>query len=615
MFVLEDIGWATLATVIFILFHFLYERGLRLKRVVALNIKFWNIEIISGLYYSIISLAIQLIIWNFGPSFFLPISVVISIVLITIRTSVVAVINLLPSLVFFILNFNISILTYVVYIIAFIGMVTHEVSKFFIKRTWLAKIIMLSTMVIVAFVAYFIYLGTNNFLETSVYESTLILSLLSALMLAAVSYFISFSKSANILFDSVTYTYLNYYRHAVGIITIQNQIKSQELKEGMFIVLKHSYTKPLNEVDEKEIKFSFLTDIEKSVPKNTILFFIQEDIHGIFIPNSFKGNIKDSLSGNALKLRDEDDNLKGLEEFLYKSQKYYHTANGEIAGVNLKAGLSLYGIQDSSLSKLEQNALFALNAFNSRSENIISLFDPKKMKEVIEETSKLKNMDQALKLDNFENKYRGIYSLKNKKFIGAISTIINNSEFNLTSSVREHVKFNNWIDEFDRYFAIIALQEFSDAKIEKVFFNYSPLVKKTEADIKTIVSKIKQLRIDASSVHFIIDEMPKTTAQQKTISLFKQEGFKVVLENIMDEKILTKVEPDFLIISPKNFTSKIIFDRERVIFSDIKTIDDLQLAVENGAKFIAGELINEENNMKNFDIFSKQSRIYLEELL
>lgn len=615
MFVLEDIGWATLATVIFILFHFLYERGLRFKRVVALNIKFWNIEIISGLYYSIVSLAIQLLIWNFGPSFFLPISVVISIVLITIRTSVASVINLLPSLVFFILNFNISILTYVVYITAFIGMTTYEISKFFIKRNWLAKVIMMSAILGASFIAYFIYLGTNNFLETSVYESTLILSLLSALMLAAVSYFISFSKSANILFDSVTYTYLNYYRHAVGIITIQNQIKAQEFKEGMFIILKHSYTKPLAEVDEKEIKFSFLSDIEKTVPKNSILFFIEEDTHGIFIPNAFKGNIKDSLKGNSLKLRAENDSLKGLEEFLYKSQKYYHTANGEIAGVNLKAGLSLYGIQDSSLAKLEQNASFALNAFNSRSENIISLFDPMKMKEVIEDTSKLKNMDQALKLDNFENKYRGIYSLKNKKFIGAISTIINNSEFNLTQSVREHIKFNNWIDEFDRYFAILALQEFSEAKIEKVFFNYSPLIKKSEMDIKTIVSKIKQLNINPTSIHFVLDETPKTTNQLKSISLFKDEGFKVVLENITDEKIINKVEPDLVIVSPSNFAKIAHFDLEKVIFSDIKTIEELHEAVDFGAKFIAGELINEENNMKNFDIFSKQSRIYLEDLL
>ncbi len=355
-------------------------------------------------------------IWNFNNDYLISTGILTSVVIVTLRSPVAATINLFPSLVFQLLFFDISILTYVMYGIVFAGMIAYVLIDFSIPKTDFSKIGLGTTLIVSSFVVYFVFLGRNEFGGRKLYEQTLLLGVASVLIIAIVSYFMSVSKSANILFDSVTFAYLTYYRPAVALIAIQDIIQKQNTRQGIYGVFRHSLvTGAISDEGAKDIIRQFLADFEKRVPKDAIIFFVEKDVHGIFLPITKNGNLKSSLEGNRLTSRFADDMLKGIEKLFFRSQKEYVTSLGETANVKIRSGVSIYGLQDSSLSKLEENSLFALNSFNSKSENIVSLFDPSKLKEVLLDSKKLSNLDFALKLDNFENAFRGIYSLNENK--------------------------------------------------------------------------------------------------------------------------------------------------------------------------------------------------------
>lgn len=307
------------------------------------------------------------------------------------------------------------------YAIVFSGMITYVIFDFIIPKALVSKITLSLTITIVSFIAYFVFLSGNVFNGRELYEQTLVLGLLCILDVTIVSYFMSVSKSANILFDSVNYVYLSYYRHAVALVTIADLIQKKKITHGVFGVFRHTMADEVPYETQKNISKVFLAEFEKKVPKDAIVFFIEQNVHGIFLPASSGGDINYSVEGNALPQRYASDLLKNVEKLFSKSEKEYVDEFGQSAFVKLKVGASIYGLQDSSLSKLEENALFALNSFNSRSQNIISLFEPKLLKDVMNDSQKLLNLDYALKLDNFENMFRGIYSKTKIEPVGVLS--------------------------------------------------------------------------------------------------------------------------------------------------------------------------------------------------
>lgn len=307
------------------------------------------------------------------------------------------------------------------YAIVFSGMITYVIFDFIIPKALVSKITLSLTITIVSFIAYFVFLSGNVFNGRELYEQTLVLGLLCILDVTIVSYFMSVSKSANILFDSVNYVYLSYYRHAVALVTIADLIQKKKITHGVFGVFRHTMADEVPYETQKNISKVFLAEFEKKVPKDAIVFFIEQNVHGIFLPASSGGDINYSVEGNALPQRYAGDLLKNVEKLFSKSEKEYIDEFGQSAFVKLKVGASIYGLQDSSLSKLEENALFALNSFNSRSQNIISLFEPKLLKDVMNDSQKLLNLDYALKLDNFENMFRGIYSKTKIEPVGVLS--------------------------------------------------------------------------------------------------------------------------------------------------------------------------------------------------
>lgn len=615
MFVFEDIGWIGLITVLFILFHFLFEKILHFKNFTFLNVMFWRLEIIAGIYYAFTSLAIEALIWQFNPQFTIPTGVLTSLALVTLRSPLAAIINVFPSLIFYTLLFPISDLTYVMYGITTGAMTIYVLLDFFTKRAMMVKSLLMALVVVSAAAVYLVFLVEGSYYGREFYEATLLFGIFAGFTIGGVTYFMSVFKSANILFDSVTFAYYSYYRHAVARVAIQNLIKREKLKDGIYVVFKYNLMNSVSPEAREELTKQFLLEFEKSLPKNTIAFVVERDVHGLFLPIQNRGKIHDSLAGNAMAKRNSDDALRGIEKIFKRVEREYFSVLGERSFIQARAGASFYGLQDSSLVKLEQNAIFAANTFNSKGQNTVSLYDPKKLKNVLIDSKSLLNMDYALSLDNFDNELMGVYSLEQERWVGVYSQVQNASEFNLINSVREHIKLNGWVSEFDRYFAVNTLQELPPKEFDEIMFNYSPILLTEDVDFAQIESKISKFDLQPKNIIFVLDEVPNKKFQFENIQKAKEFGFKLAIQNITDLKTIENIDPNWIIISPENFSKDFSSFKNKVIFGNISSLENLKTAKKNGALFYSGALLQEEDISKNLDISYKKSKITLKQLI
>ncbi len=70
-----------------------------------------------------------------------------------------------------------------------------------------------------------------------------------------------------------------------------------------------------------------------------------------------------------------------------------------------------------------------------------------------------------------------------------------------------------------------------------------------------------------------------------------------------------------MIVSPKHFSDELGKFKKKTIFDGINSIENLRVAKNIGARYYSGTLLQEENSLKDFDILTKQSKIYLKELI
>lgn len=291
---------------------------------------------------------------------------------------------------------------------------------------------------------YLLYGFENSFsLQRDLLETTLLAALMGIVLLLIINYATKFSISANLLYESSTYHFDNYYRFEVAKKVIEKEISTKKIKFGFFVLFNHEYEKSPNVDLNKELDAAVLKHVSKQLGNYAIFFNFSNNVNGFFMPIKRSSlDIKKAIEGNKGKNRENSDPLKFLENIFTNVKKIYQTSGNTFVSVDVKASVCIYGIHDSSFVKLEDRAFRVLSEFSDE-KNIIRVYNPMREKRFIEEHESIVLMDNALRLDNFSVAFFPVFSSKKAKTIAFLSMIENISEINLKQSTSDFVKFNN----------------------------------------------------------------------------------------------------------------------------------------------------------------------------
>ncbi|NQZ66130.1 MAG: hypothetical protein HRT99_02850, partial [Mycoplasmatales bacterium] len=200
---------------------------------------------------------------------------------------------------------------------------------------------------------------------------------------------IGFLVSANVLFESVNFVHSKYWRHALSKNAISKLIMKSKCKKAIFGLFEIDvYDEKKENIDE--IRKTILEKIENKFSNDTVLFAYSDSIFGFFTPVKNKFNILNSVKGNFLKERKNNDILYEINKYITSLNMRYVTSNNSIVKTRINSGVSIYGIQSNSLNTLEENSLFALKNSLYSEENKISIFDKKEWRNKIHNSNKIK---------------------------------------------------------------------------------------------------------------------------------------------------------------------------------------------------------------------------------
>ena len=513
MYSIIDFSLLLLFALAIIVVYFVYEKVLALKAFSFLKYNDYVIDGAAGLIFGSAALIPHLIIKAISPEFSIPIFLLISVVLIMVKNTITSLVAMFIPLIYQIINANDLFVSLVN--ISTLGVILsfYSLTKFFNEKY---SIIIIFIFLFIASIVDLLVLHNIGGIpmDRYLYENSIFIPIAILIIYYPLRAAKRFSISASILFESVNYVYGRYFRHPLFQTTFSEYLKSNSIKKGYLLLFKISTDGSDEYNDIIEVRETILSKVENYFNEQTILFQQTESAYGVFIPTEHVGSIGEIIKANNGKRIDGF--MREVEALMESASSSYLTSSGEVVSVSLKAGVSVYGVQSSSLDTLEKNATFAINNIIA---GTVNMYDDKMFMERTRDRLKVRELDEAIDLNTFEI---DPIKLSNGKSVWVYINIIKKDDNPHAESVDKLKKITNWEKTFDRYFAASALEKF---KNENIIIKYSPL-EDTSFKYSILINNLKKAGHLKSKIIFVVEKLEKLN---KTILFEKNLRFAKLL--------------------------------------------------------------------------------------
>ena len=601
MYTFVDIGLMTLFIIMFTGMYFIYERILTFKTFSFLKIKNYVLDSVNGAFFGLFALLIKLLLMQIDEDFNIPIFILVALTLLVIKNVNVSLMSILIPLIFFAIKFNHEGTTYYLIAMLFASMLVYIIVDYFEKSYWpiLSLFITVFAFGIIGLIVF--NLAFNIPFERQLFETSLFLPFMLGYLFFPFRSAIRTSISANILFESINFTYSKYYRHTLAPKAIGSFIAETNTKRAIFGLVRID-TSAENSIDKKEVIETVLTKFEKLISENSLLYSYDENTFGFFVPREEIINVKTLISENKKAERPMNSQIRDIELILRDLERTYNTESGSFVTTTVKAGISVYGIQSGSVDELENNALFALSRIVGDAK--IEVYNPREEIEKMNDGINLSLLDQTINLNNFSSSFIKLYPLKNKDDSLTYVEVKNNDEYAISESVDELVRINNWKDIFDRFYSAEAIPKSNG---QTLMLEYSPILSKEDLTIDKFLITLSNKGFNGKYIWvFSGRDINKNNIKK----LANREDFAYAIKDVefIDSSLIKKLNPLYVI---NDESSKFINNPTQII-TTISDENQLIEAIKKGFDYVGGEFLDINQIAKKPN---KQSKIYIEKTM
>lgn len=607
MFFVHDLELILLYLVIFMAGYFIYERLISWKKIVQWKVPSQAKDFISGTFYGALTLVIEMISKLIFYDFNLPLFVATALIVSNLKNYVSALYSIIIPITVWGLNQGGSNIAIEITISFFVTMLSLELLKWF----------EVNKLIFFAFVTIFVAL--INFLITgfawdytlkTAFDQSSVIYIFVPLLVFVVSWFIKFSISSRVLFESTNFKYDGYYRSGLAQKAFEDFVKNNKTKHALFCAIKLNFNQKMNDNQNEEIVKTHLETLRKSLGLNNFYFSMSKNYYGVVIPYEGKVSIKKTIEGNKKELREEDDMLYELQLKLKLIPSIIKTSWEESVLMNSKVGVSLYGNGNASFEKLLSNASYAVESHSSK--NVVSLYDHKELSSIKQDYRMISQMDKNITLDDYALTFIPIYNANKKETAFTYAEVRNVSEFDYYESIDEIVYSKGWETIFNRYFAAEALKK---AEGKKIGFDYSLTIFEDNFDIEHFKSFVKVTNSKLENLYLFINK--ESIRQAKNIKRIKEaidelQGINFVIDNDADQQKTLKIFDKVNMVFVQSENYELNFEGASVVNYSINSEDKIKKSYKNGITFLGGDAIE---NKIIFTKLDKQSKIYLESIL
>ena len=565
-------------------------------------------DFIFGTIIGTITLLCQLIISVINVKLYLPLFISSAILITIFKNYIKALITFIPGFINYLfvsyegneiylaISFSLAMILLIHYVKIFLFEKYLPLAYFLLLGTWF-----ITTMLIASFELY------ANDIEKALSKVALIY-LLTIISYLLMWYLINFVKSSRVLHDTSRYQFLNFFRPSLAIKSINDFLITKKVQYGYLVLfrLKYSkdYAKHIKDRTNVDIENHFYKLLQDQVINKGVLFNYGNNENGFFIPTS-----KMNLKNKKLSL-----DFKRIIR-IFNSRHIWDPDEIPLK-VATNFGIARYGIDSQSVSKLLSYATFALND-QAPSNHNVAFFNWIIYQSYIFDDYWVNSMDKTFQLDNLSKTFTPLYDVLTKKHFATYTSVWNLSNSPTYETMRENIYIKNFQNIFDRYYASDFLLE---SQKQKVLIHYAPTIFENKFLLARFIDFFERNKIEFNRTYLVFDNRGLNYVQnhkiiKKNVLELTKKGIKFVIpcyySKLKISKILNNV--DYTFVEVANFQKfKNNYPQAKLICFDLATPQQVLTAFKNKVQVFGGPLFNQEFN---FLKFSKQSKIYLENII
>ena len=577
--------------------YFTIERIIAIKGLRKLFVGNVFSSFFEGVLYGLVILLIEILMKAIYSDVGIAFYFISFIVMVSMKKIRVASYALVPSMLFVFISGDITSNTFMLISIVFVFAMLTIILEFSIKK-FNYQLVLYPIMMVLAFSTLLIsvYVFNRSTYKDIGYIFYTIIGTILVQFLAV--YALKTSASANVLHKSVNYSYSTFYRASFIEEVVGSFIKENATERAVYGLFKLDIDEKLKKGMKKEVLESSLDSIKDVFPKNAILFHVEDRKYGFFIPWKNNIDIQEVKNENTFENRASSSSLKKLSDLLKTSSKEIKLSTGKKTFIEVKAGISIYGLQSNSLSELHRNATFASQYLVNDSNNRFIIFDPAEYIKRVMESKKLKELEDLIELNDIELIRTSLVG-KNSKSRLTIVVPRQKSDEGYVGTLFEYIESAGKTEVFNRFIAAETTKNIGK-EIRKIAVPHSWYFFGDDFDINKFINRLKIIGVNINQIviNFDCDTINKDKKILNNLEKLSRFGFKILLSNysaLKNEEIIL-LNPDYIIVNDaKNISIKI---RAKICVVNIKDENSLINAYDNGADLFGGPLFNNENDEK-----------------
>ncbi len=616
--------------VIITITYFLIEKIRNSDFVVKLNVHNTFMDFAEGAMHSAFTILFQLWLYQTHQVFIPYLFIVIGITMSFLRGPIVGSYSIFYILIYTMFFFSINTIDfYYILGITFLIMAISSISRNFFDIK--ISVIITSVTIIVNVVIFWLIHSfvLNNKFNIKVVMATLIPFVLSILLISLISYFVLFFRSANILYESSTYDYGKFYRESYATVFMGNHIKTNNIKNAFFVMLGIKWNVK-NTALIKELEKKLLDKTELITPSSALLFKVNKTNYGFLLKNTKKLDIETMIKNNKNK-KPSNDQLAMIKNIVEELSCSYYSKDGKSAKANVYAGVTIYGIQDSSLSAMRRNVEFVLKIIEWNEDwNKVSLFDPAVWRKNIQNTININQLRNDIEISFVSHEYLPMFNLETKKTVFNVAKPVISEGGHISLDVmRKYSEEVGMIDLLDKYIAAKAIIGTNKFNKTKIAIRYSAIIiSSQEFSGIDFISGIKRFSQSPSNIVIVfqaqlLQSLKENVIFQKNINKLKESGIAISVENCDSLKMLKSlkwIELDTVFLRTKIFEIKELklmvkyckMESIDLVASEISNEEELRKVIKSQIKIIGGRIFNKEEVYPK--LFNQKNHFYLESI-
>ena len=588
---------------LFSISYFAIQKVISLKSIASLKIRSLILEGFVGLYFGAIILVLKLTMVAMIDSWHIPLFIIVSLTLLSLRGPSSAVVSTFPPLIYYLFTNEIDTFTYILIGMNYFTIFVYEIIVFNTKKIWAELGAIISVLVFAVVILLIMLVGFNHSFSEKGAEESIVIPFILPIFYYPTKLIIETSISANILFNTTKYVHLNYFRYSLYSKAILDEISEKKITKGIYMLFKFGFDDQKNRHLNFEIQESILQTMASLSGRNSVQFNVNEKTYGIF--KYFEKDEEKKITAKQM----EDLAARIVEE----ANISYVTNHLFNVPTKVKAAVSFYGIQSNSINELETKTMYSLSELDMNQKEKLNVFNYGNYKKTIKDAKMFVRMDKALNLNNYMTSFVPIYGIKDDETKFNYVDIHTEYEHELLESLDELLRFKKWNITFDRYFAVDALNNWKNEDGD-IYIKFSPITA-IDYDFAGLVKKLKKMKLKYKKIHFVISARDLSVARLKTlIKRTKLYNLNIALidSHIYSSKSMENLDLDNIFVYEKFIDQTNLLGKFTYSVFDISTEASLKKAMDKGIDLIGGKLFNYGNK---YTIFNKQSKMYIEDIL